>query len=73
MDALGLGLAILAAAFSVAALVNLSDGASLRRVIAHGMFAGRSHFTMKGWRYKNISIALAILALIIFVGLYAID
>jgi hypothetical protein len=70
MDMIAFVLAVLSALCLVGALVNLAPHASWQHVAAYGMFARREHFTAKGWRYKNISIGLASLALAIFLLLF---
>lgn len=69
LDLVALSCAALAAAFLVAALLNLSSEASWSHVLAKGMFAARSQFTARGWRYRNISVGLAVTAFLIYVAL----
>lgn len=69
MDIVAMVLAVLAAIFFFGALANLSPDASWRHVLVRGIFSSRSQFTQRGWRYRNMAIALAVAALVIFAGL----
>ncbi len=67
-------LTVVALYHSVQALRNLAQPASsLSQVTALGIFAGRNHFTEKGWRYRRLAILYQGLAFVAAIMLWAVS
>jgi hypothetical protein len=55
-------LVVLGMVFSLLAWFHTSSPSATWRVLWLGPFAGRHHFTKRGWQYRNWALIVAVLA-----------